>query len=47
MRRTVTEARGREGLLFVGALQPQTPNEDGLLWFVREVIAFLGDIFDF
>ncbi len=28
----------RGGLLFVGALHPDTPNEDGLLWFVREVM---------
>ncbi len=25
-------------MLFVGALNPDTPNEDGLLWFVREVL---------
>lgn len=29
---------GRSGLLFIGALLPGTPNEDGLLWFVREVL---------
>ncbi len=29
---------GRSGMLFVGALNPDTPNEDGLLWFVREVM---------
>lgn len=31
----------RQGLLFVGALHPDTPNEDGLLWFVREVMPLL------
>lgn len=28
----------RAGLVFVGALHPDTPNEDGLLWFVEQVI---------
>jgi predicted O-linked N-acetylglucosamine transferase (SPINDLY family)/GT2 family glycosyltransferase/Flp pilus assembly protein TadD len=31
----------RTGLLFVGALHPDTPNEDGLLWFIREVMPLL------
>lgn len=31
----------RKGLLFVGALHPDTPNEDGLLWFIREVMPLL------
>ena len=35
-------ARGRSGLLFVGALHPGTPNEDGLLWFIREVLPRLN-----
>jgi GT2 family glycosyltransferase/tetratricopeptide (TPR) repeat protein/glycosyltransferase involved in cell wall biosynthesis len=29
---------GRRGLLFVGALHPGTPNEDGVLWFVEQVL---------
>ncbi|MEO7547698.1 MAG: glycosyltransferase, partial [Ramlibacter sp.] len=32
---------GRTGLLFVGALHAGTPNEDGLLWFIREVMPLL------
>lgn len=31
----------RRGLLFVGALHPDTPNEDGLLWFIDEVMPLL------
>ncbi len=31
----------RRGLLFVGALHPGTPNEDGLLWFIDEVMPLL------
>lgn len=31
----------RHGLLFVGALHADTPNEDGLLWFIREVMPLL------
>ena len=33
----------RRGLLFVGALHPGTPNEDGLLWFIREVLPRLNE----
>jgi tetratricopeptide (TPR) repeat protein/glycosyltransferase involved in cell wall biosynthesis len=33
---------GRQGLLFVGALHPGTPNEDGMLWFIREVLPRLS-----
>jgi glycosyltransferase involved in cell wall biosynthesis len=33
----------RSGMLFVGALNPDTPNEDGLLWFVREVMPRLRE----
>jgi GT2 family glycosyltransferase/tetratricopeptide (TPR) repeat protein len=32
----------RQGLLFVGALHPDTPNEDGLLWFVDQVLPLLA-----
>ena len=32
---------GRKGLLFVGALHPGTPNEDGLLWLLNEVMPIL------
>ncbi|MEI8157847.1 MAG: tetratricopeptide repeat protein [Burkholderiales bacterium] len=31
----------REDLLFVGAVHPDTPNEDSLLWFCREVMPIL------
>jgi glycosyltransferase involved in cell wall biosynthesis len=30
--------RERQNLLFVGALHPDTPNEDGLLWFCTQVL---------
>ena len=33
--------QARSGLLFVGALHGGTPNEDGLLWFIREVMPLL------
>ena len=35
--------QGRRGLLFVGALHPGTPNEDGLLWFIHEVLPRLNE----
>ena len=38
VRRSVPSPRRRAGLVFVGALHPDTPNEDGLLWFVDQVI---------
>jgi len=38
VRRAAPGPMGRTGLLFVGALHPDTPNEDGLLWFIREVM---------
>jgi predicted O-linked N-acetylglucosamine transferase (SPINDLY family)/predicted Zn-dependent protease/glycosyltransferase involved in cell wall biosynthesis len=37
-RRTAPGPEGRADLLFIGALAPDTPNEDGLLWFVDEVL---------
>lgn len=37
-RRTAPGLEGRRDLLFIGALAPDTPNEDGLLWFVAEVL---------
>lgn len=40
-RRGAPGPAGRSGLLFVGALHPGTPNEDGLLWFIREVMPLL------
>ena len=40
-RRTAPGVGGRSGLLFVGAVHPGTPNEDGLLWFIREVMPLL------
>jgi glycosyltransferase involved in cell wall biosynthesis len=33
----------RENLLFVGAIHPDTPNEDSLLWFCQEVMPILRD----
>lgn len=42
VRRTVPCPAQREGLLFVGALYPDTPNEDGLLWFAKEVMPRLA-----
>ena len=41
-RRNAPGPAGRMGLLFIGALHPDTPNEDGLLWFIREVMPLLG-----
>jgi glycosyltransferase involved in cell wall biosynthesis len=42
-RDSAPSVRGRRGLLFVGALHPGTPNEDGLLWFIREVLPLLNE----
>lgn len=41
MRRDAPGLGKRRGLLFVGALHPGTPNEDGLLWFIDEVMPLL------
>lgn len=41
LRRQAPGLEQRKGLLFVGALHPDTPNEDGLLWFIREVMPML------
>lgn len=38
VRRTVAGPKRRAGLVFVGALHPDTPNEDGLLWFAEHVL---------
>ncbi|WP_018411626.1 tetratricopeptide repeat protein [Methyloversatilis thermotolerans] len=38
VRRSVPGPLQRSGLLFVGAMHPGTPNEDGLVWFVTEVM---------
>jgi glycosyltransferase involved in cell wall biosynthesis len=43
LRRGAPGLSGRSGLLFVGALHPDTPNEDGLLWFIREVLPLLRE----
>lgn len=37
-RRTAPGPQARGGLLFVGALHPDTPNEDGLVWFITQVM---------
>ncbi len=41
VRRRVPGPQQRDGLLFIGALHPGTPNEDGLLWFLDEVMPLL------
>ncbi|RZJ07958.1 MAG: glycosyltransferase, partial [Haliea sp.] len=41
VRRDAPGVGRRQGLLFIGALHPDTPNEDGLLWFIREVMPLL------
>ncbi|MBX3657853.1 MAG: tetratricopeptide repeat protein [Ramlibacter sp.] len=43
VRRHAPGVARRSGLLFVGALHPGTPNEDGLLWFLREVMPLLRE----
>ncbi|MBV8170267.1 MAG: glycosyltransferase, partial [Alphaproteobacteria bacterium] len=43
VRRDAPGPDGRHGLLFVGALDPGTPNEDGLAWFVGQVMPLLPD----
>ncbi len=37
-RRAVPAAAKRQGLLFIGALDPDTPNEDSLLWFADAIL---------
>lgn len=41
VRREAPGPAGRSGLLFVGALHPDTPNEDGLVWFIEHVMPLL------
>lgn len=41
VRRDAPGLAGRSGLLFVGALHPDTPNEDGLVWFIEQVMPLL------
>lgn len=41
IRPTAPGPEGRCDLLFIGALAPDTPNEDGLLWFVSDVLPLL------
>lgn len=43
-RRSAPGPRGRSGLLFVGALHPDTPNEDGLIWFIDKVMPRLRSL---
>ncbi|APW44983.1 glycosyl transferase [Rhodoferax saidenbachensis] len=40
-RRSAPGAQHRSGLLFVGTLHPDTPNEDGLIWFIEHVMPLL------
>jgi GT2 family glycosyltransferase/tetratricopeptide (TPR) repeat protein len=40
-RRSAPDAQHRSGLLFVGSLHPNTPNEDGLVWFIEHVMPLL------
>ncbi len=42
VRRNAPGPAQRSGLLFVGALHPDTPNEDGLIWFLDEVMPRLA-----
>jgi len=44
IRREAPGPGDRRGLLFVGAIHPGTPNEDGLLWFIENVLPRLGDL---
>lgn len=41
VRRNAPGVATRSGMLFVGALHPGTPNEDGLLWFICKVMPLL------
>jgi predicted O-linked N-acetylglucosamine transferase (SPINDLY family)/GT2 family glycosyltransferase len=41
VRRNAPGPARRRGLLFVGAVLPGTPNEDGLVWFIHEVMPHL------
>jgi predicted O-linked N-acetylglucosamine transferase (SPINDLY family)/GT2 family glycosyltransferase len=41
VRRSAPGLAQRSGLLFVGALHPDTPNEDGLVWFIEQVMPLL------
>jgi len=43
LRRTAPGPAPRSGLLFVGALHPDTPNEDGLVWFIEQVMPLLRE----
>jgi len=43
-RRTAPGPQQRQGLLFVGALDPKTPNEDSLLWFVEAILPRLPGV---
>ena len=40
-RRDAPGPERRHGMLFIGALDPETPNEDGLVWFVRSIMPLL------
>lgn len=41
---TTPDWEARDGLLFVGALNPETPNEDSLVWFAEDVLPVLNDM---
>lgn len=43
-RRTAPGPERRQGLLFVGALDAKTPNEDSLLWFVEAILPRLPGV---
>ncbi|UCU98569.1 tetratricopeptide repeat protein [Acidovorax radicis] len=43
LRRTAPGPAQRSGLLFVGAVHPDTPNEDGLVWFIEQVMPLLRE----
>lgn len=40
-RPTAPGPQHRSGLLFIGTLHPDTPNEDGLIWFITQVMPLL------
>lgn len=46
LRRRVPAFAPRQGLLFVGSIAPDSPNEDSLVWFIESVMPRLRAYFD-
>ncbi|GAB4213704.1 MAG: hypothetical protein Fur007_08450 [Rhodoferax sp.] len=46
LRRRVPAFSSRQGLLFVGSIAPDSPNEDSLVWFIESVMPRLRAYFD-